>query len=575
MLRNFLKRKRRYEDIEPDEILIDAANLPAFDTSQLEGRIERPVGNGVFRGFLAASGLVALIFAGSLANLDVLNYQKLSARAEANRLDSSLIMADRGLILDRNGAVLAGNATYASSTPALAEATTTATSAAATAEASVPRRVYPLGPAAAVLLGYVSYPKADNNGNFYQTDIQGVAGIESAYNDLLSGKNGSSLAETTASGKLVSGSIVRDPENGSDLKLSIDSGLQKELYDEIAARSEDSGWQGGAGAIMDVHTGEILAIASYPSYDPEVMSSGDPKEQVASYLTSSRSPFLDRAVSGLYTPGSVVKPFMAAAALQEHVISPDKQILSTGAISVPNPYDPAHPSVFHDWRANGWVDVRHAIAVSSDVYFYEVGGGFEDQPGLGIALPGEKAGTIPDPQWKAENFDGEPWYLGDTYHTSIGQYGFQVTVMQLLRGVSSLANGGTLVTPVLLAGDQGVTSEVPVSASNLEIAREGMRLCVTEGICQALSLPSLHAAAKTGTAQVGTQNQFTNSLVEGFFPYEDPRYAFVVVMEQANAGTLQGAPAVMGNVLRWISANRSDMGESTAGTSTASAPAGG
>jgi penicillin-binding protein 2 len=574
----FLFKKKRYQEIEPDEILIDAANLPAFDVSRLEGKIERPVGRGVFRGFLAVTGLVGLIFIGALGNLQIREYKTLAARAEANRLDRSIIIADRGLITDRNGVVLAENA-IASTSAAVSSAALASSSPSTTNQNSIiPKvRVYPFGASTAVLLGYVSYPKADQNGYWYQDQTHGVVGIESLYDDALAGKNGLSIAETTATGKLVSGSIVRAPDAGADIHLSIDAGLQKKLYDTIAERSETSGWRGGAGVVMDIETGELVAIASYPSFDPEVMSLGQPKEAVAQYLTSSRSPFLDRAVSGLYTPGSVVKPFMATAALEEHVITPEKQILSTGSISVPNPYDPSKPSVFKDWRANGLVDVRHAIAVSSDVYFYEVGGGFQSQPGLGIAriekymrmfgfgaqtgtnLSGEQQGTIPDPEWKANVFDGERWFLGDTYHTAIGQYGFQVTLMQLVRGVGAIANGGTLVTPVIEAGTQGLKTNVPVSSGNLQIVREGMRLAVTEGIAQSLAVPGIHAAAKTGTAELGAHKEFTNSLVEGFFPYEHPRYAFAVVMEQAHAGTLQGAPAVMGQVLQWIAQNRPTM----------------
>ncbi|MBV9349624.1 MAG: hypothetical protein JO026_02635 [Patescibacteria group bacterium] len=554
---SFLKQKRRYQAIEPDEILIDAANLPDFDTSRLEGRIERPIGSYTFRSFLAVLCIFGLILVSQLVNLEILKYPALAKRAEANTLSQTSLPAPRGEITDRFGAPLAENI--------VAENPASTT------------RLYPLGSAAANLTGYVSYPKQDKNGYWYQPNTKGVAGIEASENEKLAGVDGLRIAETDAAGRAVSGSIIQDTQQGQNIRLSIDAALQKELYNEIANRSETSGWIGGAGAVMDVNTGELLALVSYPSYDPGVMSSGEPKQDVERLLTDPRSPFLDRAVSGLYTPGSVVKPFMAAAALESRIIDPNKQILSTGSISVPNPFDPAHPSVFKDWRANGWVDVRHAIAVSSDVYFYEVGGGFEGQPGLGISAiekymrsfgfgavtgipaPGEQPGTIPDPEWKAANFNGEQWFLGDTYHTAIGQYGFKVDLLQLVRGVGSLANGGTLVTPVIEARKTGTRTSVPISSGNLEIVREGMRLCVTQGICQALAVPGVHAAAKTGTAQVGVKNEFTNSLVEGFFPYENPRYAFAIVMEHAPSGTLQGAPSVMGTFLQWLVANKPEM----------------
>jgi penicillin-binding protein 2 len=353
--------------------------------------------------------------------------------------------------------------------------------------------------------------------------------------------------------------------------------LQKELYDEVAKRSEESKWKGGAGAIMDVESGQLLALVSYPSFNPEVMSSGEPKSEVARLLLDVRSPFLDRAISGLYTPGSVVKPFVATAALQEHIISPEKNILSTGSISIPNQYDPLKPTVFRDWKAHGWVDMRRALAVSSDVYFYEIGGGYQDQVGLGIAqiekyvrlfgmgqltgigLPGEVAGTIPNPEWKANNFDGERWYLGNTYHTSIGQYGFQLTLLQLVRAIAAIANGGNLVTPVI---DKNVVADVQslgFSNSNLQIVREGMRLAVEEGTAKALSVSGVTVAAKTGTAEVGVRKEYTNSLVVGFFPYDKPKYAFAVVMERAPEGTGLGAPAVMQNVLKWMVSNMPEM----------------
>lgn len=554
---NFFGKKRRgYEAIEPDEILIDAANLPSFDRTRLEGKLERPLGGKTFGAFLAVAAVVLIVAAGRLVYLQIFGYDAFAARAEANRLSHTTVMADRGLIVDRNGKPLAenepGNEGY-------------------------PMRVYPLAAAAGPLLGYVSYPKQDKNGVWYQEETTGVSDLEAFYDARLAGANGLKISETDAHGDVVSGAIVRNAQAGDTVHLSLDADLQKELYDEIKTRADESGWHGGAGVIMDIETGQLLAVVSYPSFDPNIMSSGEPKETVQNYLTDPRSPLLDRAVSGLYTPGSVVKPYMGAAALEERVISPEKQILSTGSISVPNPYDPAHPSVFKDWRANGWVDVRHAIAVSSDVYFYEVGGGFEGQPGLGISrieeymkafgfgadsgapFPGESAGVIPDPEWKAKLFDNEPWYLGDTYHTAIGQYGFQINLMQLVRAVSAVANGGTLISPVIEAGQTGVETPVPVSPANLQIIREGMRLCVTEGICQALAGSNLKAAGKTGTAEVGVNKEYINSLVEGFFPYDKPRYAFVVAMERAKAGTPQGAPSVMGNVLRWIAANKPEL----------------
>ena len=552
-----MKRRRQYDDIAPDEILIDAQNIPGFDAYRVEGKIERPIERRAFRNLSIAVVAIACVFLFQLGKLETVDRAQLSARAEANRLTESTITAARGTIVDRNGTVLATNVPggrgYAT-------------------------RAYPLGEAAAQVVGYVSYPRKDSAGNPITDATRGVAGVEAGFDGVLAGINGDSIEETDAHGAIVSGSVVHPPTDGATVALSLDAGLQQELYRAIKARADETSFVGGSGVVIDVTTGEILAMASYPSYDPGVISAGAPASEVNKYLANVNGPFLNRAVTGLYTPGSVVKPFVALAALAHRTIDPEKQILSTGSISVPNPYDPTHPSVFKDWRPNGWVDMRHGIAYSSDVYFYEVGGGFEGQQGLGIsaiksfmqsfgfaaltgiALPGEAAGTIPDPAWKATHFSGEQWYLGDTYHTAIGQYGFQLTPIELARAVAALANGGTLVSPTVIKGQPGEQTTLGIPAANMTVVHEGMRLAVTDplGTAKALAIPGVEVAGKTGTAQLGYHNEFTNSLVIGFFPYGHPRYAFAVVMEKAKAGQ-SGAPAAMGEVLNWIVANRPDM----------------
>lgn len=553
----WIRRRRRYQAIEPDEILIDAQNLPGFDAVRLQGKIERPIEATAYRNFFIVSGIIALVFVLQLGKLQVVESASLKERAEANRLAETLIIAERGVISDRFGEPLALN------TPL--------------PEEGFAARAYPLGAAASHVVGYVSYPKKDQNGFWFQTEVVGTFGIESLYNSRLAGENGVEIKETTATGDVVSGSVVRAPKHGIDVALSFDAALQQTLYDLIAERSESSGFVGGSGVIMDVETGELLALASYPSFDSALLAEGGDSETIDAYFNDPRSPFLDRAISGLYTPGSVVKPFVALAALEEGVISPEKEIESTGSISIPNPYDPTKSTLFRDWKAHGWTDMRKAIAVSSDVYFYAVGGGYKDQKGLGIsaidewmrrfgfgtptgvALPNEAGGIVPNPSWKAETFDGEQWFLGNTYHTSIGQYGFQTTVLQLARAVASLANGGVLVEPTIERGAQVERTPLNVNGEHLQIVREGMRLAVTEGTAAALNIPGVSVAAKTGTAEVGARKEFINSLIIGFFPAEKPQYAFAVVMERGKAGTLTGAPLVMRELLSWMERERPEM----------------
>jgi penicillin-binding protein 2 len=397
-----------------------------------------------------------------------------------------------------------------------------------------------------------------------------MAGSELQFDAMLSGTNGNKIIETDALGNIVEESIVARPHDGDNLTLSIDSRIQEALFKYIKSTAQDRGFLGGAGVIMDVNTGEIVALTSYPEYSPHILTQGTDSAQIAAYSKDSSNPFLDRAVGGLYTPGSIVKPFVAIGALMEGVVTPDTQILSTGSISVPNPYAPGVFSVFNDWKAHGWVNVRQALAVSSDVYFYEVGGGFQGQKGIGIAniekyirmfgigsptdiaLPGEATGTIPNPAWKKEVF-GEDWLLGDTYHTAIGQYGFQTTPIQMVRAVAAIANGGTLLVPEIMHSAESARTNVSVPENTLQVVREGMRQSVTAGTAAGLNVPYLAVASKTGTAEVGLTKQKLNSWATGFFPYDHPRYAFAVVMERGPHENTIGGVFVMRQLFDWMS----------------------
>jgi penicillin-binding protein 2 len=320
---------------------------------------------------------------------------------------------------------------------------------------------------------------------------------------------------------------------------------------------------------MDVRTGEIIAMTSYPEYSSEAMTDGD-AAAIKSYNADKYQPFLDRATDGLYAPGSIVKPVMATAGLTEGVITPQTTIYSSGQISIPNPYDPAHPSIFKDWRVNGLMTVRDALAVSSDVFFYEVGGGYQNQPGIGISkidqyfsmfgfgqdpgLPGftSALGNIPTPEWKAKNFPDDPtWRIGDTYHTSIGQYGMLVSPLQAVREAAAIATGH-LYTPTLIASTTPSYTTLPISGDVLKVVREGMRQGVTSGIAQAINFGFVQPAAKTGTAQVGMHNEHQNAWMIGFWPYDNPKYAFAVVLEKAPAGTAVGGAAVMAGFLTYL-----------------------
>ncbi|MBI2617857.1 hypothetical protein HYW58_00140 [Candidatus Kaiserbacteria bacterium] len=555
-IKHFLRRlfsRRKDREINPDEIFLDASNLPAFDQHQFEGRLERPIAKRTHFLVAAVFLFLLLLYAGRVGFLQTYRGEAFARLSESNRLTHSIIFADRGVLYDRTGKELAWNVAGTDDDFAL-------------------RRYY-RDEGLSHAIGYVGYPLKDVAGVYYQNAYIGRGGAESFFDGRLSGDNGLKIVEIDALQKVTSESVVRPPRDGENITLSVDASLSSALFTLLKRRAEESGFVGGAGVVVDISNGEIIALASYPEYDSQTLTDGESGERIQSYVEDSRKPFLNRIVSGLYTPGSIIKPIIAIGALEEGVITPEKEILSTGSIRVPHPYIEDAFSIFVDWKAHGYVDMRRALAVSSNVYFYEVGGGFENQKGIGIEginryarmfglgetssspFEGESIGVIPNPRWKEETFNGDEWRIGDTYNTSIGQYGFQVTPMQMALAIGAIANGGTLFTPILEKGTSAEKKVLPINARNTEVVREGMRLGVREGTAQALSVSFVDVAAKTGTAELGTVKQFVNSWVVGFYPYENPRYAFAVIMERGPVKNLVGAASVMREYLEWIHAH--------------------
>lgn len=562
-----MKWRRAYRDpeIAPDEIFLDASNVPAFDRARFEGRLEKPLSHGTFFSLFAALGLLFLILTLRSFDLQLTNGARFAAESAHNSLNVRPLFAPRGVITDMHGTVLAENVAQ---------------------EDGSQLRSYPF-PSLGPVIGYVSYPKKDAKGIYYDMSETGVAGLEAQFDALLAGKNGKILTETDALGVVRSEGAVVRAEEGKPLTLSIDAELERLFERAVRDTARRNGFIAGAGVIMDVNTGAIRAIVSYPSYDPNVMAGGGPADVIDAYNKDPGRPFLDHAVQGVYTPGSIVKPFIAAGALTDGLITASTVIEDNGFISLPDPYHPGKSFIYKGWKALGPVDVKKAIAWSSDIFFYAIGGGFKSQKGLGIdrleywyrqfglgsptgvALPGEASGLIPNPAWKKSTFD-EPWYLGDTYFTAIGQYSVQVTPIQATRATAAVANGGKLFTPTLLADAEPSYATVPVDASALALVRSGMRQGVTSALAGAIDLPYVSVAAKTGTAQTGTRNQYDNSWVEGFFPYDHPRYAFAVVLERGPAGTGEQAVNVMRELFDSLYAANSPYVGGT-GTTTATA----
>ncbi|MCF7835989.1 MAG: hypothetical protein K9M15_02615 [Candidatus Marinimicrobia bacterium] len=622
------KKKFSFNNISPDEIFLDSENVSNFDYGQFEGRMEKPI---KFSSFLFL-GLVFLLIGLSLFGrtffLQVVKGDSFKSRADNNHLRMLSLVPDRGLVYDRNNELLVWN----NSAYALVMGKEVFDNEKLSSELnnfldfieqekegggvynlekgdsqdlflgvfsdfskvndiilrwshlplrieSVPLRMYKDSAGLSHLLGYIGLPSSDDirPGLIAMNDIIGKAGVEKSYEDVLRGEKGYKLIEVDSLSNIKSESIQKKTVSGEDIKLSVDFKLQDQFYKILLDTVEERGFNGAAGVIVDVDSGEILTMVSYPEYSSQVLSDGKDKEKINSFIQNDKKPFLNRAISGLYAPGSIVKPFMAIAALNEGTIDPNKKIFSSGSISIPNPYFPEKETVFRDWKAHGWVDMKEAIAVSSDVYFYSIGGGFEDVKGLGIGkigdymklfgmgqstgiiLDGEAEGLVPSPESRSDKKTGEEsvWRIGDTYHVSIGQGDFQVTPIQMALSTAMVANNGSVIKPTIVLGEtSGATGEsINIPVEYFEIVKEGMREAVLSGTAHALSGLPVSFAAKTGTAELGVAKNFVNSWLVGFWPYEKPRFAISVVMEKGSSSNLIGGVYVVNELIKWMAKN--------------------
>jgi penicillin-binding protein 2 len=437
-----------------------------------------------------------------------------------------------------------------------------------------PARRYLTGSLLSHVLGYVGPISAEEhaalaeNGYLLQ-DFVGKTGVESTYESILRGKPGKKLVEVDSAGRELKVISERRPIDGSNLVLSIDLDLQRKTADvlnEFAAGSENA-----AAAVMDVKTGELLAMASMPTFDNNVFSAPLSDQDLAALVDSPGKPLVNHLIAERYAPGSTFKTIVGAGALQEQVAAPWTTITSRGYITVENEFDPNVVYVYPDWAPLGALDFYGGVAMSSNVYFYYLAGGKSDEGfrGLGenkvaeyarafgfgeptgIDLPGESPGLVPDSSWK-ESEIGEPWTLGDTYNFGIGQGYVAATPLQVLSAISAVANGGELLTPrvvrefednhgrVLETTDRILRNTVPVTPENLGTLRAAMRQSVTAGVAKKASVAGVEVAGKTGTAEFGPRlpngKYATHGWFVGFAPYNDPQIAVVVFVQRGSGG---------------------------------------
>ena len=429
---------------------------------------------------------------------------------------------------------------------------------------SMPTREYP-DAMAAHLFGYVgevSPLQVSRDDTLKSGDIVGQAGIEAIYNQLLMGEDGARRVTVNSVGREIEELANERPTEGKRLQLTIDYDVQKAIDDGFQALGYT-----GAAVILDPSNGEVLAYTSLPAYNPNLFAAGIDRGAYASLMADESHPFTDRAIQGRFSPGSTFKMAVATAALEEGVITPDFKVFCPGHATF-------FGRSFKCWKpgGHGTVDLRHAIEQSCNVFFYTVGNmtnidrihkwaallGLGEKSG--IDLPNEYQGLVPSPEWKraARN---EKWYAGETISVSIGQGAVSLTPVSMAVYISTIANGGTRVTPHLLkAVDDGngwkpvpapgPKSRVEMKPETVQALHDGLWLVVNErGTGGNSRLKGYDVSGKTGTAQVisleggrSAKGKTDRDLRDNgwfvfFAPRDNPRIAGAILAEHAEHGS--------------------------------------
>ena len=424
------------------------------------------------------------------------------------------------------------------------------------------------------LMGYEGKIKPEelkDNPDYLLTDSIGKQGIEKSYEKALRGQHGYQQAEVDSLGRVTRELGVINPVAGNDLILNIDMDLQKKIYDSLVVNLEKNSLKKAAAVAIDPRNGAVRAVVSLPSFDNNLFAKGITQDEYSTLSNDEARPLFNRALTGEYPPGSTIKPVVAAAALSEGIIDENQEIESRGGIQVGSFF-------FGDWKAHGFTDIRRAIAVSSDVYFYSVGGGYGGINGLGIErmkkyenlfgygeytgidFPSEGNGFVPTPEWKKERI-GERWYIGDDYNSSIGQGYITATPLQVVNSIATIANGGTLYEPRIgsqIKSQDGRVTSVEnkivrqgfIKPEIIKIVQEGMRETVTEGTAQPLKDLPVEVAGKTGTAQFGGDNK-THGWFVSYAPYSSPELALIVLIEGQGTEETYNAVPVTKEVYQW------------------------
>ena len=430
-------------------------------------------------------------------------------------------------------------------------------------------RYYPLGEKTAHVIGYVSSVSEQDIRKEDDPLLEvpgfkiGKAGIEKLHEKKLRGKGGNLKLEVNAYGRVMKEIERVDGVPGNRLDLSIDARLQTKAYDLF-------GEEAGAAVLIDVYSGEILAFVSTPAYNPNLITQGVSAKEWAELNQNEYKPLMNKVLSGQYSPGSTFKMVVALAALESGAITPQTRSFCAGKMFLGN-------HAFHCWKkeGHGYLDVVQALQHSCDIFFYETAqkvginkiAEMAKRFGLGqkinIGLENEKEGLIPDTEWKRKRF-GEPWQLGESLISGIGQGYILTTPIQLVTMTARIANGGYNIVPTFeKRSEKPKLQRMNISANNIALVKEGMFDVVNVPSGTALGarfdFNGLKMAGKTGTTQVRriTMKERQSGIVRqedlpwkyrnhalfvGYAPHDNPRYAVAVLVEHGRSGSAVAAP---------------------------------
>lgn len=622
MPKKLFKKSYINKDIEPQEVLLDKL---AFKKEVEMGQFEVPISNPMIKSFWVIFLVLFLFLFARVFQYQVIQGKTYTDRSEKNQYIKKIINSGRGIIYDRNNKQLVYNTIsfdlFCAQSDFNDNLLRKISQDLNQEEAKIRENIKNKDNDIIVIKGIpqealaLAYSQIDNYKGCriekniireylpgehlshiigYAKENEGM-GVEFAYNDYLKSDPGIIQKERDAKGQILNENVASLPEPGNNIVLTIDNDLQEKISRMLTNYVNQSGAISASGVAMDPRNGDVLALVSVPGFDNNIFSKGVSSDDWKKIQEDKRHPFFNRPIAGLYPAASTIKPFIAMAALEYGIVTPNSVLDCPTKICLPNPYSGTE-ECFPDWRPHGSADLNKAISESVNPYFYKITGGYKEFKGMGIQkavdyisqfnfgkktgidIPGEVDGVLPDPEWKKNNL-GEKWSLGDTYNFAIGHGFVQVTPLQIANGISAIANNGTLYKPQIVKkviDQEGNTiKEFPpqkikenfIKSEALKSVQSAMRQTAASPNATAHMLNSLPVmvAAKTGTAQAAKEGYYHLWNVT-YGPFEDPEIVLVLLVENVRGTNYLVLPSTY-EILRWYFSDRKDLPDNQATTS--------